>query len=94
MEAWAARREGRSRAVGELRPVPVGTGPARGGRVQPEVPRAIVRWDGFTWEPVTIAPDYAAGRRTIDPTAPAETVPVPGYNPAPPRAGRGRHRRT
>ncbi|WP_327739971.1 DUF6087 family protein [Streptomyces nojiriensis] len=52
-------------------------------------PRAIVRWDVFKWEPVTIAPDYAATRRIIDPTAP-----VPGYSPTPLRAGRGRHRRT
>ncbi|MFE2524742.1 DUF6087 family protein [Streptomyces sp. NPDC059382] len=94
LEAWAARREGRRRAVGELRAVPLGPGTARGGHVQPELPRAVVRWDGFTWEPVTVAPDYAAARRIIDPTAPAETVPVPGYSPAPLRAGRGRHRRT
>lgn len=94
LEVWAARREGRRRKVGELRVIPLTEGPARGGHVQPEAPRAVVRWDGFAWEPVTIVPDYAAVRRLIDPTAPAEVVAVPGFSPAPLRAGRGRHRRT
>ncbi|MFF1560580.1 DUF6087 family protein [Streptomyces sp. NPDC058279] len=94
LEAWAARRERRRRTVGELRAVPLTAGPARGEHVRPDRPRVIVRWDGFTWEPVAVAPDHAAARRLIDPTAPAASVPVPGYTPAPLRAGRGRHRRT
>ncbi|MFZ3493109.1 DUF6087 family protein [Streptomyces sp. 5.8] len=94
LEVWAARREGRRRKVGELRAVSLTDGPARGGHVQPEAPRAIERWDGYAWEPVTIARDYAATRRLIDPTAPADAVVVPGYSPLPLRAGRGRHRRT
>lgn len=94
LEAWAARRAGRRPQVGKLRAIPLTAGPARGSHVQPDRPRVIVRWDGFTWEPVTIAPDHAAARRLIDPTAQAEAVPVPGYSPAPLRAARGRHRRT
>lgn len=94
LEVWAARRDGRRRQVGELRVVSLAEGPARGGHVRPEEPRGIERWDGFAWEPFTIAPDYAAARRLVAPTAPAEAVVVPGYSPLPLRAGRGRHRRT
>ncbi|MCY0929513.1 DUF6087 family protein [Streptomyces sp. H27-H1] len=94
LHRWAARREHRLRPPGTRKALTLSAGPQRAGHVDPGVARLIVEWDGFQWVPVMLAEDYAAARRLLDPTAHAEAVELPGFSPAPLRAGRGRHRRT
>ncbi|MFE5717648.1 DUF6087 family protein [Streptomyces erythrochromogenes] len=93
LEVWAARRDLGRRMPGELRAVPLTAGRARGGHVDPDSPRMITRWDGFQWQALAIVPNYAAARKVVDPSTPAEQIQIPGHSPAPIRAGRGRHRR-
>lgn len=44
---------------GRLRVNTLKTGAQRGSHVAPEAPRLISRWDGYTWEPVAVARDFA-----------------------------------
>ncbi|MFE4263324.1 DUF6087 family protein [Streptomyces sp. NPDC056883] len=54
LDKWAqrflARQQGR---VGRLRAVPMAPGPARAAHVEPDKPRVIERWDGYSWLPYT-----------------------------------------
>ncbi|MFE5596244.1 DUF6087 family protein [Streptomyces sp. NPDC056549] len=65
-EVWAERfLRRRAQRVGELAAVPMTLGPVRAAHVAPHEPRVIVRWDGYRWEPVNMASDYAAAQRFI-----------------------------
>ncbi|MFF0550843.1 DUF6087 family protein [Streptomyces sp. NPDC004311] len=86
LDQWAARREGRLRRAGELKAVTLGPGPQRAAHLDPGAPRLILEWDGFQWVTLAVVDGYAAACRLLDPSARAESVPVPGYAP---RLGRG-----
>lgn len=55
LKEWAERRDART---GRLRAVPVarGDGP-RASHLNPDVPRAIERWNGHMWEPEPSSPE-------------------------------------
>jgi uncharacterized protein DUF6087 len=74
--------------------VSLGSGPWRAEHVDPRAPRLIVEWDGYAWQPVTVADDLAQARKILYPEAQAAAMPptaqpnAPGLGP-----GRGRHRK-
>ncbi|MEV7525841.1 DUF6087 family protein [Streptomyces sp. NPDC091371] len=90
LEQWAARRQGRLRKPGELKAVTLSTGPHRAAHVDPEAPRLILKWDGFAWQPLTLAPHYAAACQILNP------APAPQQQPTqpPPKKQGGKHRKT
>lgn len=47
--------------------MPLGPGLARAQHVAPAAPRVIVRWDGYQWEPQSVAQDLGATRRLLQP---------------------------
>ncbi|MEU0380943.1 DUF6087 family protein [Streptomyces cyaneofuscatus] len=87
---WAKRRDAK---IGRLRAVPLvpGEGPSA-SHLNPDAPRAIQRWNGYTWEPYGTAANLAETRRLLHPRdedPPTVTAP----RPQPLRAGRGKHRK-
>ncbi|WP_392675024.1 DUF6087 family protein [Streptomyces sp. LN785] len=65
-EHWVSRRElERRRKKGRLRLSALNPGPRRGSHVFPEAPRLIWRWDGYAWEPVAVASDWAAAATVL-----------------------------
>ncbi|MBC3841686.1 hypothetical protein GXW82_19955 [Streptacidiphilus sp. 4-A2] len=91
-EAWARRREERrSHREGRLRLDPLTPGQRRGSHVDPDAPRLISRWDGFAWEPVGVAGDWAQATALPHPDETGEEAearrpervdPAPGTGPA------------
>lgn len=93
LEHWARRREAaRGRQKGRLRAIVLVPGPPRGSHVHPAAPRLIVRWDGYAWRPVAIAPDLAAAKALLYPPEPDGGRPAEWDRPAQP-PGTGRHHR-
>ncbi|MFJ4826413.1 DUF6087 family protein [Streptomyces bacillaris] len=90
LSEWAKRRDER---IGRLRAVPLvsGDGP-KASHLNPDSPRAIQRWNGYTWEPHGTAANLAEAQRLLHPRDERPpTAPAP--EPQPLRAGRGRHRK-
>lgn len=86
---WAARRDAK---IGRLRAVPLVTGDGpKASHLNPEAPRAIQRWNGYTWEPHGTAATLAEAQRLVYPRV--ESPPVDASTPQPLRIGRGRHRK-
>ncbi|RST20656.1 hypothetical protein EF908_26410 [Streptomyces sp. WAC04770] len=83
----AASRPSDERCV----PLVSGDGP-KASHLNPDSPRAIQRWNGYTWEPHGTAANLAEAQRLLHPRDERPpTAPAP--EPQPLRAGRGRHRR-
>lgn len=85
---WAERRDAK---IGRLRAVPLdgGKGP-RGAHLNPDLPRAIQRWNGHMWEPYGFAANLGEAKRVLFP----DTDAAPASGPAPVLApGTGRHRK-
>ncbi|MFB7781385.1 DUF6087 family protein [Streptomyces vinaceus] len=98
LERWAARRQGRLRKPGERKAITLGAGPQRAAHVDPDVPRLILEWDGFAWQPLMTVENYAAACLALSPMPESTsgdqaeaTGPVVGRNPLAP--GTGRHRK-
>ncbi|MCT6777438.1 DUF6087 family protein [Streptomyces sp. CS7] len=60
----------------------------RASQLDPEVPRAIHRWNGYAWEPHGTAGPLGEAQRLLYPRRR-----VAGTAPQPLRTGRGRHRK-
>ncbi|MGW2865778.1 hypothetical protein BLA24_26085 [Streptomyces cinnamoneus] len=91
LEEWAERREAK---IGRLRAVPIVTGDGpRGAHLNPDAPRAIERWNGYSWEPYAFAASLAEAKRILYPEAQTSpsTTPSPARQPLAP--GTGRHRK-
>ncbi|MGX1851048.1 DUF6087 family protein [Streptomyces sp. NPDC055299] len=90
LSEWAERRDAK---VGRLRAIPLVTGDGpKGVHLNPDAPRAIQRWNGYSWEPHGFASDLAAAKLILYPEVVEPPVPVPG--PAPRLgAGTGKHRK-
>lgn len=89
---WAERRE--QRLSGRFRVVILGSG-AQGSHVNPDVPRLISRWNGYEWEPVTVAANLAETKRILHPET-AGVDPMAGQTAAPGKplgSGKGKHRK-
>lgn len=92
LDKWAQRFLARQQErVGRLRAVPMAPGPARAAHVEPDKPRAIERWNGYAWQPYTVAANYAQAKQILYPP-PKQDGPSAGGGPVPVR-GRGRHRK-
>ncbi|MFF3711791.1 DUF6087 family protein [Streptomyces phaeochromogenes] len=78
--------ERREAKIGRLRAAPVvsGDGP-RGTHLQPDAPRVIERWNGYTWEPYAFAANLAESKAILYP----ESSESPG--PKPLGSGTGKH---
>ncbi|MFJ4777414.1 DUF6087 family protein [Streptomyces sp. NPDC088762] len=88
LDRWAARRQGRLRKPGEKKAITLGAGPQRAVHLDPDVPRMILEWDGFAWQPLTVVEDYAAACQILNP------VPQPQQAAQPaPKKQPGRHRK-
>ncbi|MEV7755971.1 DUF6087 family protein [Streptomyces griseofuscus] len=62
-EQWVRRREEeQQRKVGRLRLNTLASGTERGSHVDPDEPRLISRWDGYAWEPVSVARNWESAR--------------------------------
>ncbi|MEW2066181.1 DUF6087 family protein [Streptomyces sp. NPDC007346] len=90
LSEWAERRAAK---IGRLRAVPLvsGDGP-KASHLNPDAPRAIQRWNGYTWEPYGTAANLAEAQRLLHPRA-EEQPTMAAPQPPPLRAGRGRHRK-
>ncbi|WP_327250974.1 DUF6087 family protein [Streptomyces sp. NBC_01244] len=88
LDRWAARRQGRLRAPGELKAVTLGSGPHRAAHMNPDAPRMILEWDGFAWQALMIVDNFAEACRILYPTP----QPQQHAQPAPPKQP-GRHRK-
>ena len=89
LSEWAERRDAK---IGQLRAAPISTGDGpRGAHLNPDVPRAIERWNGHTWEPFAVAANLAEARRILYPGAQEPAVPPSVPNPLGP--GTGKHRK-
>ncbi|MFD3813597.1 DUF6087 family protein [Streptomyces rubiginosohelvolus] len=87
---WAERRDAK---IGRLRAVPLVTGDGpKASHLNPDVPRAIQRWNGYAWEPHGTAATLAEAQRIVYPRV-EEQLPVAASTPQPLRTGRGRHRK-
>ncbi|MFE7134594.1 DUF6087 family protein [Streptomyces sp. NPDC057638] len=92
---WLARRDARRESSrGRLRAVPLTSGPHRGAHIDPAMPRAIQRWDGDSWVPVTVAANLAETKKLLHPAPPPTTAPAPSWDRPALGPGTGRHRRT
>ncbi|MCB5167343.1 DUF6087 family protein [Streptomyces bambusae] len=89
LDLWAARREGRLRKPGELKAITLAAGPQRAAHLNTRAPRLILEWDGFQWVTVTVAEDYAAACRILNPAPQPQPQPE---QPAPKKQG-GKHRK-
>ncbi|WFB07623.1 DUF6087 family protein [Streptomyces sp. LX-29] len=92
LEEWAERRNAK---IGRLRAVPIVTGDGpRGSHLNPDAPRAIERWNGYSWEPYAFAASLAEARRILYPE-PTQQPPSAALGPArqPLAPGTGRHRK-
>ncbi|WP_310722601.1 DUF6087 family protein [Streptomyces sp. N2A] len=85
---WAERRYAK---VGRLRAIPLVTGDGpRGAHLNPDAPRVIQRWNGYSWEPHGCASNLAEAKRILYP----EVIESPAPGSAPKLgAGTGKHRR-
>ena len=94
LSQWAERRDAR---IGRLRAVPLlsGDGP-QGFHLNPDAPRIIQRWNGYTWEPHGFAANLAETKRILYPQAgePPASAPAPAPARKPLGAGTGRHRKS
>lgn len=98
LHEWAARRDRRRAAdremTGTRRAVPLTDG-ARASHVAPDVPRALLEWDGHAWVTVGVAANADAAREFLGHVS--EPAPESGLDiqPAPSSLGPGpgRHRK-
>ncbi|MFE2723269.1 DUF6087 family protein [Kitasatospora sp. NPDC059327] len=77
LEQWYAEREGRRRAPGTRDAITLAPGPRRGSHVFRDVPRLVVEWDGFEWQPVAVAESYAHAYPLIVRSGPPDASPAP-----------------
>ncbi|MFD0276220.1 DUF6087 family protein [Kitasatospora sp. NPDC127111] len=61
---WAERRQKRLRPIGQLKAVIIGHEHAPAHLYQ-DLPRAILRWDGYQWIAESVADNYAAAQRLV-----------------------------
>ncbi|MCL3998679.1 DUF6087 family protein [Streptomyces lavenduligriseus] len=88
LSEWAERHD---TSIGRLRAVPLVTGDGpRGSHLNPDVPRAIQRWNGHLWEPYGFAANLAEAKRVLFPGTGATPAPGPAPKLGP---GTGRHRK-
>jgi len=86
---WAERRDAK---IGRLRAVPVvpGDGP-KASHLNPDVPRAIERWNGHAWELYGFAASLTEAKAVLYPEANKPSP--PGPVPKPLGSGTGKHRK-
>jgi hypothetical protein len=91
LKDWVERRKAK---VGRLRAMPVvsGDGP-RGSHLNPDAPRAIERWNGYTWEPHGFAANLLEAQAILFPEANEPAAPASGPVPKLLGSGTGRHRK-
>ncbi|MFJ5288727.1 DUF6087 family protein [Streptomyces sp. NPDC088348] len=89
LSEWAERRDSK---IGRLRAVPLASGEGpKGSHLNSDAPRAIQRWNGYSWEPHGFASNLAETKRILYPeaTEPAYSVPAPQQL----SPGTGKHRK-
>ncbi|MEV7602982.1 DUF6087 family protein [Kitasatospora sp. NPDC089797] len=90
LEPWAKRRAGRLRPVGLVKAVVLGH-EDRSSHLHPDLPRVLLRWDGYQWLPEQYADNFAAAQRLLH-GIPGDGV-VQAAPPPPRKKSAGRHRR-
>ncbi|WP_406200798.1 DUF6087 family protein [Kitasatospora sp. NBC_01560] len=90
---WYARRAGRRRATGTRDAITLAPGPRRGAHVFRDAPRLVVEWDGFAWQPVGVAENYAQAHLLIARAGTAAALPQSDAPVPLLRKGTGRHRK-
>ncbi|WP_050515196.1 DUF6087 family protein [Streptomyces rimosus] len=64
---WGRRLLARTYQPGRMRAVTLRDGPPRAAHLDPQLPRAVLRWTGVKWELVKVVPDLAAAQRLMRP---------------------------
>ncbi|MFF4815269.1 DUF6087 family protein [Kitasatospora sp. NPDC001309] len=90
LERWAERRDRRLRPVGQLKAVIIGH-EDRSSHLHPDLPRVLLRWDGYQWLPESYAENFAAAQRLLHGIS-GDGV-IQGTSPPPRKKSAGRHRR-
>ncbi|MFJ6697507.1 DUF6087 family protein [Streptomyces sp. NPDC091272] len=88
LSEWLKRREAR---IGRLRAVVADEKGRRATHLFPDKPRAIERWNGHTWELVTVVPNLAEAKRVLYPDVAKPDSPT--RQPSLMKEGTGRHRK-
>lgn len=88
---WAERRDAK---IGRLRAVPItpGDGP-RGAHVNPDAPRIIERWNGYSWEFYGFVASLDEAKRLLRPEVAGGPEPLKSLAPKLLGSGKGRHRK-
>ncbi|MFI9331162.1 DUF6087 family protein [Kitasatospora sp. NPDC052868] len=90
---WYAARAKRRRPPGARDAIALVAGPRRGAHLFQDAPRLVVEWDGFAWQPVAVAENYAEAYGLIARAEPLRAFPQ-SDTPVPLlRKGTGRHRK-
>ncbi|MFJ4185341.1 DUF6087 family protein [Kitasatospora sp. NPDC089509] len=90
LERWAERRDRRLRPVGQLKAVILGH-EDRPSHLYPNLPRLLLRWDGYQWLPEEYAENFAAAQRLLHGVV-GDGV-IQGAPPPTRKKSTGRHRR-
>ncbi len=64
---WGARLLARTYRPGRMRAVTLREGAPRAAHLDPELPRAVLRWTGREWKLVAVVPDLAAATALMHP---------------------------
>ncbi|MFF1715768.1 DUF6087 family protein [Streptomyces sp. NPDC058268] len=66
-DRWGRRLLARTYRPGRMRAVTLREGPPRAAHLDPELPRAVLRWTGSEWKLVQVVPDLEAAQRLMRP---------------------------
>ncbi|MFD7162959.1 DUF6087 family protein [Streptomyces violascens] len=64
---WGQRLLARTYQKGRMRAVTLREGPQRAAHLDPELPRAVLRWSGEAWVLVKVVPNLAAAKKLMHP---------------------------
>ncbi|MEU2792584.1 DUF6087 family protein [Streptomyces sp. NPDC007100] len=67
---WGQRLLARTYQPGRMRAVTLREGPPRAAHLDPELPRAVLRWTGTKWQLVKVVDDLKAARDLMRPQKP------------------------
>lgn len=74
---WGQRLLARTYQVGRMKALPLGDGPRRAAHLSPDLPRAVLRWDGERWTLVKVVANLAEAKKLMYPDTDTHGQPEP-----------------